>query len=318
MKDYLWAYLIHLSNNMWDDDGSIRKPPYTLYSNHLQAEDTVWKNVIDFLPGQGFNTVLIDVGDGMEYESHPEISIPGAWPKDKLKKELNHIRSLGMMPLPKLNFSTCHDTWLGKYGRMVSTPEYYQVCKDLIREVAEVFDYPAYFHLGMDEEGWGCQKNFGYCVIRQFDLWWHDAYYLFDCCEQVGARPWVWADYCWNHMEEYLQKMPKSVLQSNWSYHPIAKNPDGTYEDPKYDAYRILDQAGFEQVPTSSAYERWYNSLQTMQLGKESLTPELVKGYMTAPWYMTTQKDYYTLLADAQRFGDAKKVVYPDKVTADI
>lgn len=308
----LWIYLIHLSNNMWDDAGSIRTEPYTLYSDHLIAEDMVWKKVINYLPSQGINAVLIDVGDGMEYESHPEISISGAWSKDKLKKELDYIRSLGMTPLPKLNFSTCHDAWLGKYERMVSTPEYYQVCKDIIQEVAEVFDYPKYFHLGMDEEGMVCQKNYSYCVIRQHDLWWHDAYYLFDCCDKVGARPWVWADYCWDHMEEYLHKMPKSVLQSNWWYDLIKKNVDGIYADIRYDAYRILDQAGFEQVPTASTWSKWYNNLQTMQLGRDSLSPERLKGYMTAPWYFTTQKDYYTLMSDATRFGDAKKMVYPE------
>ncbi len=51
--------------------------------------------------------------------------------------------------MPKLNFSTCHDAWLGKYARTVSTPIYYQVCNDLIAEVCDLFDGPRLFHLGM-------------------------------------------------------------------------------------------------------------------------------------------------------------------------
>ena len=62
------------------------------------------------------------------------------------------LRALGIEPLPKLNFSTCHDAWLGPYSRMVSTPAYYDVCRDLIDEVAELFGGPRFFHLGMDEE----------------------------------------------------------------------------------------------------------------------------------------------------------------------
>ena len=306
----MWAYLIHLSSNMWGDPGSREK--YSRYDDYLITEDTVWKSVIGFLPSQGINTVLIDVGDAVEYESHPEIAVAGAWSKDKLKAELDRIRSLGMTPLPKLNFSACHDTWLGKYSRMLSTPEYYQVCRDVITEVAELFDHPAYFHLGLDEENLQNQIKYAYCVIRQGDLWWHDAYYLFDVCDQVGARPWVWSDYHWEMGDQYLKRMPKSVLQSNWWYRPVEKNPDGTFTQQQYETYRTLEAAGFDQVPTSSAIWFAYNSKETMELGREELSEAHLKGYMTAPWYFTRQADYYALLNDAQRFGDAKKEIYPD------
>lgn len=96
------------------------------------------------------------------------------------------MRSLGLTPIPKLNFSTGHDAWLKEYSRMVSTPVYYQVCEDLIKEVAEAFDYPEYFHLGLDEEDAKNQRRLSYCCIRQGDLWWHDAYFFFDICEKRG------------------------------------------------------------------------------------------------------------------------------------
>ena len=52
-----------------------------------------------------------------------------------------------------MNFSAYHDLWLQEYGKsLISTPEYYKVCKDLIDEVCELFEYPEYFHLGLDEE----------------------------------------------------------------------------------------------------------------------------------------------------------------------
>ena len=150
MHKMMWAFFLKLSTNMWGDEGGTWK--YSPFFPELITDDAVWREVVDFLPTQGINTVLIDVGDGIQYESHPEISIPGAWSKDKLKKELAHMREIGLTPIPKLNFSTGHDTWLKEYSRMVSTSIYYQVCEDLIKEVAEVFDYPEYFHLGMDEE----------------------------------------------------------------------------------------------------------------------------------------------------------------------
>ena len=310
MQKKMWGYMIKLSSNMWGDPGGDLR--YAPFEEKLKVDDAVWREVIDFLPAQGINTVLIDVGDGIEYESHPEVSIPGAWSKDKMKKELDHMRSIGLTPIPKLNFSTGHDAWLKEYSRMVSTPVYYQVCEDLIKEVAELFDYPEYFHLGMDEEIAGNQTHFAYCCMRQLDLWWHDAYFFFDICERLGMRPWVWADMCWHKTEEYLSKMPKSVLQSNWCYDPVRRNPDGTYKLIGYQTYVMLEEHGFDQVPTSSTWTQWYNSLETMELSKEHIAPERLIGHMTAAWQFTRPYARYMLLDDAYQFGNAKKEIYPD------
>ena len=67
------------------------------------------------------------------------VAIPGAWSKDKLKAELDRLRGIGLTPLPKLNFSACHDIWMKDYSRMLSTKPYYEFCKDIITEVAELF-----------------------------------------------------------------------------------------------------------------------------------------------------------------------------------
>ena len=103
VKQKMWAYMLKLSSNMWGDIGA--DLPYAPFDKELTTDDDTWKEVVDFLPTQGFNAVLIDVGDGIQYESHPEVSIPGAWSKDKLKKQLDYMRSLGLTPIPKLNFS---------------------------------------------------------------------------------------------------------------------------------------------------------------------------------------------------------------------
>lgn len=308
MKKKMWAFMIKLSSNMWrDQEGGLSG-----FEKQLSTDDAVWREIIDFLPAQGINTVLIDVGDGLEYESHPEVSVKGAWSKEKMKKELDHMRAIGLTPIPKLNFSAGHDAWLKEYSRMLSTPIYYQVCEDLIKEVAEVFGYPEYFHLGLDEETAYSQRKLSFCCIRQFDLWWHDAYFLFDVCEKLGMRPWVWADFCWHETEKYLIKMPKSVLQSNWYYGTLRKTADGTYEKIDYQTYVILEEAGFDQVPTSSTVCHWYNSLETMEMSKEHIASEHLVGHMTAAWQFTRPYARYMLMNDAYQFGNAKKEIYPD------
>lgn len=306
-KDLMWSYLIHLGANMWSD-GPGQRYDAPLFEK-LCTEDDVWKKVVDYLPSQGINTLVIDIGEGLQYESHPEISIEGAWSKDKLKAELDRIRSLGMTPIPKLNFSKGHDAWLGEYHYMVSNPTYYKVCEDLIKEVAEVFDYPEYFHLGMDEETTAAQWHQKIAVIRNKDLWWHDINFYFGICDKVGARPWVWADPYWNNPEEYVSRMSKSTLQSNWYYGWIKSRMQNPVAIKTYDA---LDKAGFEQVPTSSAVSIRLNSEETVDYVKGAVSEERLKGFMTAPWLFTTEKYYYDLLSDAKHFGDAKRMYYEE------
>ncbi len=304
----MWGYLIHLSTNLWGEEGG--GFPTAPWRDHLTTRDDVWREVINFLPEQGFNTVVIDLGDAVQYETHPEIAIPGAWSKDKLKKELDYMRSIGLTPIPKLNFSACHDAWMKEYSRMVSTSPYYKVCEDLILEVAELFDYPEYLHLGMDEE-WTQDKE-NHVIIRPRRTWWHDLNFFFGVCDKAGMRPWVWADPCWNTPEDYIQNMSKSALQSNWFYATIRKNPDGTYEKKQVETYRMLEEAGFEQVPASSTVYRQYNIRETMEMGKEVIAPERLKGYLTCPWFFADDNDKYLLLNEAYKFGKAKKTVYPE------
>jgi hypothetical protein len=161
---------------------------------------------------------LLDIGDGVKFDSHPEISAPDAWSKEFLKQKINEARALGLEVIPKLNFSCMHHTWLKKYRYMVSTPEYYAACADVIREVCEAFGNPRFIHLGLDEERVGITTFREFIHVRNATLWWHDAYFFFKEAEKNGARPWVWSDYYWNNPELFTERMPREVLQSNWCY----------------------------------------------------------------------------------------------------
>lgn len=313
-KKMMWVYMLQLGTNMFGDDPTNQYYPY---NPGIMIDEKVWRQTIDFLPAQGFNTVLVDVADAVQYERHPEISIEGAWSKDKLKKELDYMRSLGLTPIPKLNFSAAHDAWLGEYSRMLATPKYYEVCRDVITEVAEVFDYPEYFHLGMDEENPENQVRKMFLCVRQHDLLWHDMYFLFDVCEKLGMRPWVWSDLCWNEKmtKEYMKRMPKSVLQSNWWYRGAEKDSEGKYLSKSFEAYRWLEREGFDQVPTCSTcfgYDK--SALETMRELKVEIAPERLKGYMTAPWGGGPRpNNQYRLMNDALKFYVAKKEYYPEE-----
>lgn len=313
MSKKMWAYLMHLSDNCWGDPWS--RIRWGHYFPELSVDEDVWKNTIDFLPEQGINTVLIDIGDAIEYERHPEISIKGAWSKDKMKKELDRMRSIGLTPLPKLNFSAGHDAWLGDYSRMLSTPIYYQVCKDCIEEVAELFDTPEYFHIGLDEENAVMQGGQGFICIRQMELLWHDIFKLIGFVEDAGCTPWVWPGSAWDEKEvdNYLERMPKSVLISNYWYNRFKKLPNGKYNHHACNLYAMFDEAGFKQVPCVSTCEGYnMSAYETMEMAKNELCDDNIVGFMTAPWHNPRFADRYILMHDAFRFGLAKKEWYPE------
>lgn len=317
-NNMMWAYLIHLSMHMWEDESS---PPAGLYlkkpySDANDVDMRVWDSTIKYLADHKYNTVLIDVGDAVKFERHPEISASDAWDKDFFKKKLDEIRALGMTPIPKLNFSTCHDTWLKKYRRMVSSEPYYQVCEDTIEEVAELFGRPELFHIGFDEEIYGHQLRYETVIIRGKDLWWHDLNYIAGLCEKSGARPWIWSDYYWHHKDLFIENMSRDILQSNWFYKPIREYNEADYardfELRAVAAYSELDALGFDQVPTSSTWEYAWNTYQTVALGKDKLSPDRLKGFMTAPWFKTIEMHEHRLLDDAFKLYHARCAHYPE------
>jgi hypothetical protein len=286
----IWANLLHLSYNMWED---CMEPSYEGreyyedrgYQPVLQFDENLWNDILGKMVDAGLSMVVIDLGDGVQYESHPEIAVENAWTVEKLKYELTKIRSMGLEPIPKLNFASTHDAWLAEYSRCVSTDRYYDVCKDLIEEVIDIFDKPRFFHLGMDEETTGHQRNYSYLLVRQFDLWWHDLYFYCEHVTKAGVRPWVWSDYMWHNPEVFFEKMPKTVVQSNWYY-----SEDFDESNSRVKAYCDLEEHGYDQIPTASNHSTPKSFGLTVDYCKQHISPSRLLGFLQTSWRITLEK----------------------------
>jgi len=283
---------LQLGNNMWSDvpvkDWALTKKENLADVSSLDVlrfDEAVWRRLTDRMVARGFNAVVMDLGEGCVYPSHPELSVKGSWDVEKMRKELARLRGMGLEPIPKLNFSTAHDTWLKEYGRMVSTPEYYRVCADVIRDVCEIFDHPRLFHLGYDEETAGNQNKYAYCVVRQGELWWHDFNFFVKTVEKLGMRPWIWSDFLWRHKDEFLKRMPKSVMQSNWYYRQwfdfktIPKERKAHLE-----SFLALDKAGFDQIPCGSNWACDENIAGLVRFCRKNIAPERLHGFLMTTW----------------------------------
>ncbi len=324
-----WSILVHLSMNMW-------KKQYT----ELEFDDSVWDYILEESVKSGVNMIVLDVGDGVAFASHPEIAIKGAWPRSRVRKEVARCKELGIELIPKLNFSATHDLWLGEYERMVSTSTYYKVCADLIHEVYELFDKPKYIHLGMDEEDAKHQRTFDFVAYRQGDLYWHDLRFLLDCVTDTGAKPWIWncplradTEGFWEHISA------DEVLISPWYYlaikeeHytpidclPMYEEYYGSEdyagmglkfveEDPDLAKFRetVLPQRkDYTYAPCVSVYNRCvYNTEDMVEYFKENVPDEKIAGYMTAPWCSTTEKHRAFFEESFMYLKAAKEKFYP-------
>jgi len=283
-RKMIWAYLLHLSYNMWADRDVPERTEYFNAKPYLRLDVSLWNDILEKMADVGMNMVVIDLGDGVKYESHPEISVRDAWTVNRLKDELSKMREMELEPIPKLNFSACHDAWLGPYSRCVSTDTYYEVCRDLISEVIEIFDKPRFFHLGMDEETARHQRHYSYVVVRQYDLWWHDLYFLFEQVKKDGSRPWIWSDYLWEHAETFFEKMPKSVLQSNW-YYGSKFNKKIKYVK----AYLDLEKHGYDQIPTGSNWSVPENFQRTVTYCRRHISSTRLLGFLQTAWKPTLE-----------------------------
>ena len=329
-KDMIWADLLHLSYNMWHDHSNVVwdnlpadaysspdfKPKTCMdarrwargYRPFLTFDENTWDAILQHMVLRGMNMVIIDLGDAIKYKSHPEIAVENAWSTEKLKTVLAKMRKMGLEPIPKLNFSAAHHAWLGDYGRMVSTEKYYTVCKNLINEVIDLFDTPRFFHLGMDEEDYGNQKEYDYVTVRQNDLWWHDFYYLVEQVEKKNVRPWVWRiGLIRNNPDLFLKKMPKSVIQSSWNY-----GTDFDIDKPNeyIELYNRLEKLGYDQIPTGSNHSNDINMEATVGYCKEVIDPSRLLGFITAPWRPTLAPCLETHKAAIDQMGKAIKSFY--------
>ena len=320
--DEIRSVLLHWGLNMWGDSlpPDIKGPLAhgRLCNDKVKFSDKAWNLLVDDMVAKKMNMVIIDLGEFPVYPSHPELALPGSRSPDWVRGEVRRLKSLGLEPIPKLNFSTGHDSWLGEYSRMISTRTYYQVCRDIIKDAAEMFDHPRFLHIGYDEEKVNFQH--GFQCVRVDELWWHDFLFFVKTVEDAGMRPWMWSDYGWDHAD-FVEKCPRSVLQSNWYYDSMLKGFDLGKIEPGHRAHKILtlcktlDKAGFDQVPCGSNWKsKSYkangpavnNSIAGLvKFCRENISAEHLKGFMMAPWADCTDGSNKTNLEGIDLFAKA-------------
>ena len=136
---------------------------------HLTHYDSVWvkrkhvekrfdlaltRTLIDDMAQAGLNTLIIDVEDAVQYESHPELRRAYSAPMADYRRIVAHARRKGLTVIPKLNFAKgidLHNAWMSPYDEIPDTKPYFDHALMLVDELVK--GQPIrFFHIGMDED----------------------------------------------------------------------------------------------------------------------------------------------------------------------
>lgn len=294
--------LVCLADNCWNDWEGFPSGFGGAYQPVLRADVDSWHEICDYALENGFNGILLDLANGIKYKTHPEIAVEGAWTPEFLKEEIRRYKEKGLTIYPRLNFSAGHDAWLEEYSRMVSTQKYYEVTRDLIHEVCDIFDTPEFFSVVLDEESSDMQERLLYSCCRQYELLWHDLVYLCNCVREKGVRPCMGADLYWAHPKEFLENVPKDAIICPWYYlnlyfdvaHPRHTNAWGIN---RLECFEVLTKAGYDIMIQPSANVNTYNVEQTIRYTRENAVPEKVFGMlMCGSWGAPSEDSKYYYL----------------------
>jgi hypothetical protein len=167
-------------------------------------------------------------------------------------------------------------------------------------------------------------------VLRQHDLWWRDFLWFVEQVESRGARPWIWSDYIWDHTDRFLERMPKSVVQSNWYYgqnfdagvdrrKAAEKDLDltlapgtGRTKTTPFHAYFDIESGGYDQFPAGSIDVCDSNFPDTIPFVQKHLPSNRVLGFMQTTWrpMLEPYRDRFELGIEA--FAEGRRRYDPD------
>ena len=89
--DFIWATLVHLTTNCWYEEGNdYHGKPSWIWANpgsrELRLDRDMLLRYLAELKDTGTNTLVLDIGDAVRLDSHPEIAAEGAYTKDEMRE----------------------------------------------------------------------------------------------------------------------------------------------------------------------------------------------------------------------------------------
>lgn len=185
------------------------------------------------LAGRGYNTIVWELEDGIEWETVPEARQPDALTKEEFRDVLAHARSLGLENIPLLQ-TLGHAEYVlqnEKYHYLRANPddstqydpfnpEIVPLLHAWIAEYLDLFGEVKYFHIGADEAR---QLNF----VQQSDrntlglsvsqIFMRHINAVSEPLIEKNITPIIWADMVLHH-HGAIDELSRDVMLFDWMY----------------------------------------------------------------------------------------------------
>lgn len=217
----------------------------------------------------GYNAILWEVEDKVQWETCPECVSPGAFTKTKFREILAEADRLGLEPIPLLQTFAHAEYVLAQEKHRgwrevpenptcycVSNPEVREFQKRFIREYLDLFGPKVrHFHLGADEA-----HVFGTCTLcsrkGKLELFVEHLNVVADVLRERGVKPGIWCDMMLTgdltaeEIEEQVDRFPKDITAWYWDYYY-----GNSGENPSFwaDRIRYLTKKGFPVIFASAS-----------------------------------------------------------------
>ena len=185
------------------------------------------------LAGMGYNAILWELEDKIQWDSCPEAVWPEALSKDEFRLILAEAKALGLESIPLLQ-TVGHGEYVlmqDAYRHMRELPEHHdcyctenpavrKFLKGLITEYLDLFGEIRHFHLGGDEAYVFAQCPV--CSAKATAVGRNAVYadHIMDISgpiRQRGARAGIWCDMVMNHPEQ-MAAIPRELEIWDWNY----------------------------------------------------------------------------------------------------
>ena len=240
--------------------------------------------IYDQVAGGRFNLLILNLRGGVQYDTHPELSLGRALAKGEVRELLDFARKHYVDVAPGGN-APGHASWLtrrhpelredGERGVLCTRhPDALPLVRDVYAELIDLFQPTEYFHLGGDEVRWKtpdvspgkrCKRCAG---VEKRDLlleYWKTMAAL---CRERRVRPIIWSDMLaknWNgrapyHTARLVPRVPKDMIVATWSTRPIT-NPASVYREQGLTPWKINTAFPAWKMETLPGWWRDYDAL---------------------------------------------------------
>jgi Glycosyl hydrolase family 20, catalytic domain/Glycosyl hydrolase family 20, domain 2 len=159
---------------------------------------------IDTMARLGFNFVVFEIGGRFESLKSPEVTVRGQWTQSQLRKLVKYAKAHGITPYPGINCIGHLDrspqifVLKNSKGRRVAMnilhPEFYNKFFGVLDELSELFDNPAYFHIGTDESAPAFKRLIADSGKKGAQLYADFINKTTQYLKQKNIRPVIWHD----------------------------------------------------------------------------------------------------------------------------